>query len=49
MLALSSLASGVLVTTQGWALLNLASLLPLALIGAGLLWLALERRGGQNA
>ncbi len=45
-LAVSSLASGVLVTTQGWALLNLGSLLPLALTGAALLWLALKRRGG---
>jgi MFS family permease len=34
-LAVSSLASGVLVTTQGWALLNLGSLLPLALTGGG--------------
>ena len=39
-LALSSLASGVLVTTRGWALLNAASLLPLALTAAALLWLA---------
>ncbi len=48
-LAVSSLASGVLVTIQGWALLNLGSLLPLGLTGAALLWLALQRRGGQNA
>jgi len=45
-LAVSSLASGVLVTTQGWALLNLGSLLPLGLTGAALLWLALKQRGG---
>lgn len=43
-LALSSLASGVLVTTQGWTLLNLGSLLPLALTGAALAWLAVSRR-----
>ncbi len=43
-LALSSLASGVLVTTQGWALLNLGSLLPLALTGLAIGWLALRRR-----
>ncbi|MDP3606932.1 MAG: MFS transporter [Polaromonas sp.] len=43
-LALSSLASGVLVTTQGWTLLNLGSLLPLGLTGAALAWLALQRR-----
>jgi MFS family permease len=48
-LAVSSLASGVLVTTKGWALLNLGSLLPLGLTGAALLWLALARRGSQNA
>lgn len=39
-MALSSFSSGVLVTTQGWALLNLGSLLPLALVAFGLLWLA---------
>jgi MFS family permease len=40
--ALSSLASGVLVTTQGWTLLNYGSLLPVALTGAALLWLGLK-------
>jgi len=43
-LALSSLASGVLVTTQGWTLLNLGSLLPLGLTGLALAWLALQGR-----
>jgi len=43
-LALSSLASGVLVTTQGWWLLNMGSLLPLALTGAALVWLAWQKR-----
>ncbi|WP_309678553.1 MFS transporter [Polaromonas sp.] len=47
-LAVSSLASGVLVTTQGWALLNLGSLLPLGLTALGLGWLALARRKAQN-
>lgn len=46
-LALSSFTSGVLVTTQGWSLLNLGSLAPLLLIAAGLLWLA--RRGPAAA
>lgn len=46
-LALSSLASGVLVTTQGWTLLNLGSLLPLGLTGAALAWLALRQRRPQ--
>ena len=38
-MALSSFASGALVTTQGWTLLNLGSLLPMGLVAAGLLWL----------
>jgi MFS family permease len=41
-LAASSLASGVLVTTQGWTLLNCGSLIPVALTGAALLWLGLK-------
>ena len=43
-LALSSFASGVLVTTRGWELLNLGSLVPVALTGAALGWLGLQRR-----
>ena len=43
-LALSSFASGVLVTTRGWALLNLGSLVPVALTGAALVWLWLHQR-----
>jgi MFS family permease len=43
-LALTSFASGVLVTTQGWQLLNYGSLVPVALTGAALLWLAQTRR-----
>ncbi len=39
-MAVSSFASGALITTQGWTLLNLGSLLPLALVGLALLWLA---------
>jgi len=42
-MALSSFTSGVLVTAQGWALLNIGSLLPVLLIGASLLWLKLRR------
>ena len=43
-MALTSFASGALVTTQGWAWLNLGSLLPLAVIAIALAWLAAERR-----
>jgi len=41
-MAVSSFASGVLVTTQGWTWLNLGSLLPMAAIFAGLGWLAVR-------
>jgi predicted MFS family arabinose efflux permease len=47
-LALTSFASGVLVTTQGWQLLNLGSLVPVALTGAALLWLAHTRRRART-
>ncbi len=43
-LALSSFSSGVLVTTQGWTLLNAGSLVPIAVTGLALAWLALQRR-----
>ena len=43
-LALSSLASGALVTTQGWAWLNLASVPAVLAMAAALLWLAMRRR-----
>jgi MFS family permease len=48
-LALSSFSSGVLVTTQGWLLLNWGSLVPVGLTGAALAWLALRRHSPQNA
>ena len=41
-LAVSSFASGVLVTTQGWTLLNYGSLIPVAVTGAALVWLGLR-------
>jgi MFS family permease len=43
-MALSSFASGALVTTQGWTLLNMGSLVPMALVTAVLVWLI--ARGG---
>jgi MFS family permease len=42
-MALSSFASGALVTTQGWTLLNYGSLLPVTITGAALLWLYAQR------
>ena len=44
-LAITSFSSGVLVTTQGWTLLNYGSLVPVALTGAALIWLAVRQRG----
>lgn len=43
-MALTSFASGALVTTQGWTLLNLGSLVPVLLTGLALLWLGVRRR-----
>ena len=42
-MAITSFASGALVTTQGWNLLNLGSLVPVGLTGLALAWLALQR------
>lgn len=41
--AVSSFASGVLVTTQGWTWINLGSLAPLALVAVALWWMARHR------
>lgn len=41
--AVTSFASGALVTTQGWFWLNLGSLLPLVLVVVALVWLARRR------
>ena len=48
-MAVTSFASGALVTTQGWQLLNIGSLLPVALTGVALAWLAWVRRNAHNA
>ena len=43
-MALTSFASGALVTTHGWFWLNVGSLPPVLLTGAALLWLAARQR-----
>ncbi len=48
-MAVTSFASGALVTTQGWNWLNLGSLLPLALVGAALAWLGLRKNPARPA
>ena len=47
-MTVTSFSSGALVTTQGWTLLNLGSIVPVLLAGAALAWLALQRRAAQN-
>jgi MFS family permease len=48
-LAASSLASGVLVTTRGWTLLNYGSVIPVVVTGVALAWLAVSRRPASPA
>jgi MFS family permease len=48
-MALTSFASGALVTTQGWMWLNVGSLVPITLVSAALLWLALVQRAPAAA
>ena len=43
-MAVTSFASGALVTTQGWTWLNLGSIVPVAIMGAALIWLAWHQR-----
>ncbi len=44
-MVLTSFGSGALVTTQGWSLLNLGSLIPMGLMAMALVWAALRLRG----
>jgi predicted MFS family arabinose efflux permease len=46
---ITSFSSGALVTTQGWALLNYISLIPVALMGSAVLWYVLQGRARQAA
>ena len=48
-MAFTSFASGALVTTQGWAWLNMGSLVPIAMLGAGLTWMMLRQRATPTA
>ncbi|MDR7097612.1 MFS transporter [Hydrogenophaga laconesensis] len=47
-MALTSFASGALVTTRGWQWLNIGSLVPVAFTGLALAWLAWVRRQAHN-
>ena len=48
-MALSSLTSGMLVTTKGWTMLNIGSLVPVVVILAGLAWLAYRDKKAPKA
>jgi MFS family permease len=43
-MAVTSFASGALVTTQGWTWLNIGSLLPVGLTGGALVWLWFKQK-----
>ena len=47
-MSLSSFASGALISTQGWMLLNLSSLVPVILTGVALLWIAHRAARPEN-
>ncbi len=47
-MAVTSFASGALVTTQGWTWLNLGALIPVLLTGLALVWLALQRPASDS-
>jgi MFS family permease len=46
-MAVTSFASGALVTTQGWRQLNLGSLVPVVVLGVALTWLAVRGHAGR--
>ncbi len=48
-MAMTSFASGALVTTQGWRFLNIGSIVPVVLTAAALAWLALHLHRRQPA
>ena len=43
-MAVTAFSSGALVTTQGWWILNIGSLIPVALTGLSLIWLAKKKK-----
>ena len=47
-MTLTSFSSGALVTTQGWTLLNVGSLLPVAVVAGALVWFAIARRRAMS-
>ena len=48
-MAFTSLASGAMITGQGWDVLNLGSIIPVFITGAALIWLSLHKRKNNIA
>ena len=48
-MTLTSFSSGALITTQGWAWLNIGSIVPITVLSLALAWLARHRRNAHNA
>jgi hypothetical protein len=48
-MAVTSFASGALVTTQGWMWLNIGSIFPVALTGVALVWMVIKQRDAQKS
>jgi MFS family permease len=48
-MAVTSFASGALITTQGWTWLNLGSLAPIAAVALALLWLVRQQASARRA
>lgn len=46
-MAFTSFGSGALVTSHGWSILNWGSLIPVAITGLALYWLAQQRKNSQ--
>ena len=43
-MAITAFSSGALITTQGWWILNVGSMIPVALTGLSLVWIAKKKR-----
>ena len=48
-MAVTSISSGALLTTKGWDWMNYGSLIPVALIGLGLVWLISQSRSNTKS
>ena len=48
-MAFTSFGSGAMVTTQGWDILNIGSLVPVIFMGLAFFWLAIKKKKGLNS